>query len=108
MRTPCITPRERSLIQGLIDGKRNKIIAYEQHISEATVKVYFTRLFKKLEVDNRLKLARWGQAHAKANDLDNGEVSEFEILKSMVQTIGLTKRQWREVIAIMEERGDAG
>lgn len=45
-----LTPRERDVLVGLIDGKANKIIAYELDISPRTVEIYRANLMDKLEV----------------------------------------------------------
>lgn len=45
-----LTPRERDVLLGLIDGKANKIIAYELDISPRTVEIYRANLMDKLEV----------------------------------------------------------
>lgn len=45
-----LTPRERDVLLGLIDGKANKIIAYELDISPRTVEIYRANLMDKLSV----------------------------------------------------------
>jgi len=45
-----LTPRERDVLLGLIDGKANKVIAYELDISPRTVEIYRANLMDKLEV----------------------------------------------------------
>ncbi|KQX25494.1 MULTISPECIES: response regulator transcription factor [unclassified Sphingomonas] len=45
-----LTPRERDVLLGLIDGKANKIIAYELDISPRTVEIYRANLMDKLRV----------------------------------------------------------
>ena len=45
-----LTPRERDVLLGLIDGKANKIIAYELDISPRTVEIYRANLMDKLGV----------------------------------------------------------
>jgi two-component system response regulator DegU len=52
-----LTPREEELIVLLAKGLKNKELAYALSISEGTVKVYLSRLFKKLGVADRLELA---------------------------------------------------
>lgn len=46
----ALTPRERDVLLGLIDGKANKIIAYELDISPRTVEIYRANLMDKLNV----------------------------------------------------------
>ena len=45
-----LTPRERDVLLGLIDGKANKIIDYELDISPRTVEIYRANLMDKLGV----------------------------------------------------------
>src|SRR5947209_18192288 len=55
-----LTPREGQLVAQLAQGLKNKQIAYNLRISEGTVKVYLSRLFKKLGVNDRFELALYG------------------------------------------------
>lgn len=45
-----LSPRETDVLRGLIDGRSNKIIAYELDISPRTVEIYRANLMEKLEV----------------------------------------------------------
>lgn len=45
-----LTPREKDVLLGLIDGKANKIIAFELDISPRTVEIYRANLMDKLGV----------------------------------------------------------
>jgi two-component system response regulator FixJ len=46
----ALTPRERDVLLGLIEGKANKIIAYELDISPRTVEIYRANMMDKLDV----------------------------------------------------------
>ena len=59
-RRVALTPREGQLVSLLSQGLKNSEIATALEISEGTVKVYLSRLFKKVRVDNRLELALFG------------------------------------------------
>jgi DNA-binding NarL/FixJ family response regulator len=48
-----LTPRELSTLRLIADGRSNKEIASELHISERTVKTHLGHLFEKLGVTNR-------------------------------------------------------
>ncbi len=48
-----LTPAQRQVLIGLMDGRLNKQIAYEMQISEATVKAHVTAIFRKLGVRTR-------------------------------------------------------
>ncbi len=45
-----LSPREKDVLKGLIEGRSNKIIAYELDISPRTVEIYRANLMDKLEV----------------------------------------------------------
>jgi two-component system response regulator FixJ len=45
-----LSPRETDVLKGLIEGRSNKIIAYELDISPRTVEIYRANLMEKLEV----------------------------------------------------------
>jgi DNA-binding NarL/FixJ family response regulator len=40
-------------------GKLNKEIAFQLHLSEMTIKVYMSKIFQKVGVTNRTELAVW-------------------------------------------------
>ncbi len=52
-----LTPREKEIVAGIIDGASNKEIARTLSISEQTVKHHLTSIFAKRGVSNRLELA---------------------------------------------------
>ena len=56
-RMSSLTPREREVALAVGRGSANAEIAGELHMSLATVKAHVTRLFAKLEVDNRVQIA---------------------------------------------------
>lgn len=49
-RIAALSPRERDVLTGLIEGRSNKIIAYELDISPRTVEIYRAHLMTKLGV----------------------------------------------------------
>jgi two-component system NarL family response regulator len=53
-----LTPRELSSLRLLADGKANKEIAHELHISERTVKTHLGHLFEKLGVTSRTEAVK--------------------------------------------------
>ena len=55
--TVDLTPRQREILQGLIDGRSNKEIARELNIIEGTVKAHIRNMMGKLRVRNRTQLA---------------------------------------------------
>jgi len=48
-----LTHRQRDVLDRLCDGKSNKQIAYELGLSEGTVKIHITAIFRSLRVKNR-------------------------------------------------------
>lgn len=56
---PRLTPRETEILQHLVEGEPNKVIARRLGIAEATVKVQVRRLLKKIHVGNRTQAAIW-------------------------------------------------
>lgn len=51
------TLRQAEVVQALRRGKANKIIAYELHLRESTVKVHIRNIMKKLKATNRTEVA---------------------------------------------------
>ncbi|HEX8302637.1 response regulator transcription factor [Sphingomonas sp.] len=49
-RIALLSPRETDTLKGLIEGRSNKVIAYELDISPRTVEIYRANLMEKLEV----------------------------------------------------------
>ena len=58
-----LTPREREIVDELIDGKRNRRIAEQFFISEKTVSTHRTRAFLKLGVSTTAELVRLALRH---------------------------------------------
>lgn len=51
-----LTEREREIVVAVAQGKANADIAAELFLGEATVKTHITRVFAKVEADNRVQL----------------------------------------------------
>lgn len=54
----CLTPRERDVLDGLVEGYPNKTIGYDLGISARTVEIHRANLMKKLDVNNLSDLLR--------------------------------------------------
>jgi two-component system nitrate/nitrite response regulator NarL len=54
-----VSPREQEILQALVTGASNKVIAYKLNITEATVKVHLKTLLRKIDVNNRTQAAIW-------------------------------------------------
>jgi two-component system, LuxR family, response regulator FixJ len=48
-----LSPKERNVVEGLLQGYSNKAIAFELHISEKTVEKHLTNIYRKLGVSSR-------------------------------------------------------
>lgn len=57
--TVTLSERENQILRYLTAGSRNKLIAYDLGITEATVKVHIRALLRKLGADNRTQAAIW-------------------------------------------------
>jgi DNA-binding CsgD family transcriptional regulator len=68
-----LTRREGQLVSLLSQGLKNKEIAWTLQISEGTVKVYLSRLFKKLGVADRFELALFGLKNMQSGYASSGE-----------------------------------
>jgi two-component system, NarL family, nitrate/nitrite response regulator NarL len=68
-----LSPREQEILQALVTGASNKLIANRLGITEATVKVHLKTLLRKIDVNNRTQAAIWALNHGitanPANDL---------------------------------------
>jgi two-component system, NarL family, nitrate/nitrite response regulator NarL len=54
-----LSPREQEILQSLVTGASNKMIAIKLGITEATVKVHLKTLLRKIDVNNRTQAAIW-------------------------------------------------
>jgi DNA-binding NarL/FixJ family response regulator len=56
-----LSPREREVLDLLLEGLPNKLIARRMQISEKTVKTHLTRVFRELGVTDRTQAALWAE-----------------------------------------------
>ncbi|MDQ2102318.1 response regulator transcription factor [Azospirillum isscasi] len=57
-RLSSLTPRERDVLQWLVEGKSNKVIAFELSISPRTVEIHRARVMEKMRADSLPSLVR--------------------------------------------------
>ncbi|PLC52410.1 helix-turn-helix transcriptional regulator [Pollutimonas nitritireducens] len=53
-----LTPRERDVMDYVVSGKPNKIIAAELGVSQRTIEAHRARIFQKMQVRNAVELTR--------------------------------------------------
>ena len=68
---PHLSGREAQMLDGLVKGHANKVIARTCDITEATVKVHMKSILRKIRVDNRTQAAIWAMANGYAADGSN-------------------------------------
>ncbi len=66
-----LTDREIQILNGIADGKSNKLIARDLDIAEGTVKVHVKNLLQKLHFHSRVEAAIWVVTNAQANPLSS-------------------------------------
>jgi two-component system nitrate/nitrite response regulator NarL len=66
-----LSEREARILDGLVKGHPNKVIARTCDIAEATVKVHMKSILRKIRVDNRTQAAIWAMANGYAADGSN-------------------------------------
>lgn len=67
------SPRQNEVLRMLWNGNSNKVIAYELHMSESTVKVHIRHIMKKLHVSNRTQVV----LRTKPSVLDSSPMAKF-------------------------------
>ena len=87
-KTPTLSEREIQILDGLVKGHANKVIARRCGIAEATVKVHMKSILRKIRVGNRTQAAIWALEHSysgeepKAAEKANGAAEQTHIVPS--------------------------
>jgi two-component system nitrate/nitrite response regulator NarL len=63
-----LSPRERVILQSLMGGEANKVIARKLDITEATIKVHVKSILRKIGAANRTQAAMWASENLRAAD----------------------------------------
>jgi two-component system nitrate/nitrite response regulator NarL len=61
-----LSQREARILDGLVKGHPNKVIARMCDVTEATVKVHMKSILRKIRVENRTQAAIWAMANGYA------------------------------------------
>jgi two-component system nitrate/nitrite response regulator NarL len=69
-----LSEREAQMLNGLVKGHANKVIARTCDITEATVKVHMKSILRKIRVRNRTQAAIWAMENGYAADGFNGRL----------------------------------
>jgi two-component system nitrate/nitrite response regulator NarL len=62
-RTHKLSSREVEILEHLMEGESNKVIARNLDIAEATIKVHIKAILRKVQATNRTQAAMWASAH---------------------------------------------
>ena len=79
---PKLSEREKQILDGIVHGYQNKMIARMCGITETTVKVHMRSILRKIQVANRTQAAVWAVEHNLALDevktrlLESAEIEE--------------------------------
>jgi two-component system nitrate/nitrite response regulator NarL len=63
-----LSPRETVILQSLMGGEANKIIARKLEITEATIKVHVKSILRKIGAANRTQAAMWANENLRPAD----------------------------------------
>jgi two-component system nitrate/nitrite response regulator NarL len=66
--SPALSEREIQILDGLVKGHANKVIARGCGVTEATVKVHMKSILRKIRACNRTQAAIWALEHGYAGD----------------------------------------
>lgn len=103
-RTVHLTPRESQLVTLVSEGLKNKEIATALTISEATVRMYISALFRKLGVKDRYELAIYGMKNMSHWQLPaEGTTGENSGVRQNLRFIVLEKPPARAALSLSED-----
>ncbi|MBB4039011.1 two-component system nitrate/nitrite response regulator NarL [Microvirga flocculans] len=75
-----LSSREAEILQCLMQGAPNKVIARKLDVAEATVKVHIKAILRKIRVANRTQAAMWAVNHFSAGGTDDSLIPSGEKL----------------------------
>jgi len=77
-----LSSREAEILQCLMEGAPNKVIARKLEVAEATVKVHIKAILRKIRVANRTQAAMWAVSHLSGSSQDAAWVQAGETTPS--------------------------
>jgi two-component system nitrate/nitrite response regulator NarL len=93
---PRLSARERCILNCLIEGDSNKVIARKIEIAEATVKVHVKAILRKIRVHNRTQAAIWAMSNGLSiSDVGHGSTAAKALpppSQHVVQALPVTRR----------------
>lgn len=84
-----LSSREAEILQCLMQGAPNKVIARKLDVAEATVKVHIKAILRKIRVANRTQAAMWAVSHLSSQGSDASWIPTSE--GTPVQSASLMK-----------------
>jgi len=75
-----LSTREAEILQCLMQGAPNKVIARKLDVAEATVKVHIKAILRKIRVANRTQAAMWAVNHMSSGGVDASMIQSGERL----------------------------
>jgi two-component system, NarL family, nitrate/nitrite response regulator NarL len=77
-----LSNREAEILQCLMEGAPNKVIARKLEVAEATVKVHIKAILRKIRVANRTQAAMWAVSHLSGSATDTSWIQASESTSS--------------------------
>jgi two-component system nitrate/nitrite response regulator NarL len=71
-----LSPREKVVLQSIMGGDANKVIARRLDVTEATVKVHVKAILRKVGAANRTQAAMWATGHL--TDIHQSSVADMK------------------------------
>jgi two-component system nitrate/nitrite response regulator NarL len=85
-----LSPREKSILNYLIEGDTNNSMALKMNIAESTVKVHVNSILRKIQVQNRTQAAIWWMNNGSWPDTNEG--SSFPAAYARKRRLNFVKR----------------
>jgi two-component system nitrate/nitrite response regulator NarL len=108
-RSLSLSDRETQILQCLVEGCANKLIARRLDIAEATVKVHIKGLLRKINVSNRTQAAIWALNQSVGtrtrNGIDDASVASTAGERQQAEEVAIEQALVSDVIAVFPPGG---